>query len=85
MFHPQTGRLVEQATYEGARVECMRVGVFRCDFQEKFQLEPMAFQQLIDEVHKKKCLKTDESPQTPRGDEIRKYCLKFVTCSEVDE
>jgi len=50
VFHGPTQRLVEQATYEGARVECMRVGVFRADFREKFQLEPTAFQQLIDEV-----------------------------------
>jgi DNA polymerase epsilon subunit 1 len=49
-FHPQTQRLVEQSTYEGARVECMRVGVYRADIKETFQLEPSAFQVLIQQA-----------------------------------
>jgi DNA polymerase epsilon subunit 1 len=43
-FHEGTNRLIEQSTYEGARVECMRVGIYRADIQETFQLEPSAFQ-----------------------------------------
>merc|ERR1719409_1410599 len=46
-FHGATNRLIEQSTYEGARVECMRVGVFRADIKETFQLEPTAFQVLL--------------------------------------
>lgn len=49
-FHEATNRMVETSTYEGARVECMRVGVYRADIPETFQLEPSAFQTLIDDL-----------------------------------
>jgi DNA polymerase elongation subunit (family B) len=49
-FHPGTNRMIQQSTYEGARVECMRVGVYRADIKETFQLEPSAFQVLINEA-----------------------------------
>eukprot|EP00930_Biecheleria_cincta_P017416 TRINITY_DN1385_c0_g1_i1.p1 TRINITY_DN1385_c0_g1~~TRINITY_DN1385_c0_g1_i1.p1 ORF type:complete len:2608 (-),score=472.89 TRINITY_DN1385_c0_g1_i1:198-7172(-) len=49
-FHEGTNRLIEQSTYEGARVECMRVGVFRAEIKETFQLEPSQFQKLLSEV-----------------------------------
>eukprot|EP00929_Paragymnodinium_shiwhaense_P053984 TRINITY_DN27061_c1_g1_i1.p1 TRINITY_DN27061_c1_g1~~TRINITY_DN27061_c1_g1_i1.p1 ORF type:complete len:2570 (-),score=762.48 TRINITY_DN27061_c1_g1_i1:128-7837(-) len=49
-FHGPTNRLIEQSTYEGARVECMRVGVFRADIKETFQLEPSAFQVLLNNL-----------------------------------
>eukprot|EP00927_Polykrikos_kofoidii_P009002 TRINITY_DN13745_c0_g1_i1.p1 TRINITY_DN13745_c0_g1~~TRINITY_DN13745_c0_g1_i1.p1 ORF type:complete len:2600 (-),score=438.75 TRINITY_DN13745_c0_g1_i1:20-7819(-) len=49
-FHKETNRLIEQSTYEGARVECMRVGVFRADIKETFQLEPSAFQVLLNDL-----------------------------------
>eukprot|EP00928_Gymnodinium_smaydae_P047182 TRINITY_DN31474_c0_g1_i1.p1 TRINITY_DN31474_c0_g1~~TRINITY_DN31474_c0_g1_i1.p1 ORF type:complete len:2595 (-),score=668.49 TRINITY_DN31474_c0_g1_i1:121-7905(-) len=49
-YHGPTNRLIEQSTYEGARVECMRVGVFRADIKETFQLEPSAFQVLLNDL-----------------------------------
>jgi len=49
-FHEGTNRLIEQGSYEGARVECMRVGVFRSDIKETFQLEPSAFQTLLNDL-----------------------------------
>merc|ERR1719183_1582938 len=48
-YHKATNRLIETSSYEGARVECMRVGVYRSDIKETFELEPSAFQQLINE------------------------------------
>eukprot|EP00435_Cladocopium_sp_Y103_P006797 s249_g2.t1 len=45
-----TNRLVEQSTYEGARVECMRVGVYRADIKETFKIEPSAVQTLLDHL-----------------------------------
>ena len=49
-YHKGTNRLIEQKTYEGARVECMRVGVFRKDFIETFKLEPKEFDRLLNEA-----------------------------------
>ncbi|CAK0832119.1 unnamed protein product [Prorocentrum cordatum] len=49
-FHEPTNRLIEQSSYEGARVECMRVGVYRADIQETFQLEPSAFRTLLEDL-----------------------------------
>ena len=40
------GRLVENSTYEGGRVECLRTGVFRADFPEKFKIDGIAVDQL---------------------------------------
>jgi len=51
-FHEGTNRLIEQSTYEGARVECMRVGIYRADIKETFQLEPSAFQVLLNDAKK---------------------------------
>ncbi|CAJ1409488.1 unnamed protein product [Effrenium voratum] len=45
-----TNRLVECSTYEGARVECMRVGVYRADIKETFQIEPSAVQTLLEDL-----------------------------------
>uniref|UniRef100_M4B9S0 DNA polymerase epsilon catalytic subunit n=1 Tax=Hyaloperonospora arabidopsidis (strain Emoy2) TaxID=559515 RepID=M4B9S0_HYAAE len=44
------GHLVESETYVGGHVECLESGVFRADFLYDFQLEPSAFQQLIDNI-----------------------------------
>jgi len=49
-YHEETNRLIETSSYEGARVECMRVGVYRADIPETFQLEPSAFQTLLNQV-----------------------------------
>lgn len=49
-YHEGTNRLIEQSTYEGARVECMRVGIYRADIKETFQLEPAAFDILISDL-----------------------------------
>lgn len=49
-FHEATSRMIEQSTYEGARVECMRVGIYREDIQETFQLEPSAFRTLLEDL-----------------------------------
>nr|USW07830.1 DNA polymerase epsilon catalytic subunit A [Crypthecodinium cohnii] len=49
-FHEATNRMIEQSTYEGARVECMRVGAYRADIKETFELEPSAFQILINDL-----------------------------------
>ncbi|CAE7524460.1 POL2A [Symbiodinium sp. KB8] len=53
-----TNRLIEQSTYEGARVECMRVGVYRADIKdggytdgtETFQIEPSAISTLLEDL-----------------------------------
>ncbi|TDH74036.1 hypothetical protein CCR75_003841 [Bremia lactucae] len=44
------GHLIENETYVGGHVECLESGVFRADFLYDFQLEPSAFQQLIDHI-----------------------------------
>merc|ERR1712151_350442 len=49
-FHEGTNRLIETSSYEGARVECMRVGVYRADIKETFQLEPSAFVTLLNDL-----------------------------------
>uniref|UniRef100_A0A452YAU8 DNA polymerase epsilon catalytic subunit n=1 Tax=Aegilops tauschii subsp. strangulata TaxID=200361 RepID=A0A452YAU8_AEGTS len=43
-------RLVESETYIGGHVECLETGVFRSDLPTKFQLEPSAFEQLIENL-----------------------------------
>ncbi|AQK71203.1 DNA polymerase epsilon catalytic subunit A [Zea mays] len=40
-------RLLESETYIGGHVECLETGVFRSDLPTKFQLEPLAYEQLI--------------------------------------
>ncbi|KAH7671411.1 DNA polymerase epsilon subunit 1 protein [Dioscorea alata] len=40
-------RLLESETYIGGHVECLESGVFRSDLPTKFQLDPLAFEQLI--------------------------------------
>jgi DNA polymerase epsilon subunit 1 len=47
-FH--NGHLLESETYIGGKVECLETGVYRSDLQYDFQLQPTAFQQLIDNV-----------------------------------
>ena len=44
------GHLLESETYIGGKVECLETGVYRSDLQYDFQLQPSAFQQLIDNV-----------------------------------
>jgi DNA polymerase epsilon subunit 1 len=47
-FH--NGHLLESETYIGGKVECLETGVYRSDLEYDFQLQPSAFQQLIDNV-----------------------------------
>eukprot|EP00746_Dinoflagellata_sp_MGD_P145157 gnl/MRDRNA2_/MRDRNA2_77802_c0_seq1.p1 gnl/MRDRNA2_/MRDRNA2_77802_c0~~gnl/MRDRNA2_/MRDRNA2_77802_c0_seq1.p1 ORF type:complete len:2564 (-),score=510.18 gnl/MRDRNA2_/MRDRNA2_77802_c0_seq1:8-7699(-) len=51
-YHEGTNRLIEASTYEGARVECMRVGVFRSDIRETFNIEPSAVESLLNDVER---------------------------------
>lgn len=44
------GRLLESETYIGGHVECLESGVFRSDLPTKFRLDPLAYQQLIDNL-----------------------------------
>jgi DNA polymerase epsilon subunit 1 len=41
------GHLLESETYIGGRVECMHNGVYRCDIETDFVLDPKAFEELI--------------------------------------
>ena len=45
-FH--NGHLLESETYIGGKVECLETGVYRSDLEYDFELQPSAFQQLID-------------------------------------
>jgi DNA polymerase epsilon subunit 1 len=47
-FH--NGHLLESETYIGGKVECLETGVYRSDLEYEFQLQPEAFQQLIDHI-----------------------------------
>jgi DNA polymerase epsilon subunit 1 len=47
-FHK--GHLLESETYIGGKVECLETGVYRSDIEYEFDLQPSAFQQLIDNV-----------------------------------
>jgi DNA polymerase epsilon subunit 1 len=47
-FH--NGHLLESETYIGGKVECLETGVYRSDLEYEFQLQPSAFQQLIDSI-----------------------------------
>jgi DNA polymerase epsilon subunit 1 len=47
-FH--NGRLIETSTYEGGRVECLRTGIYRSDFIEKFHLDLDAIRDLQKDV-----------------------------------
>ncbi|KAF6166038.1 hypothetical protein GIB67_012935 [Kingdonia uniflora] len=42
--------LLESETYIGGHVECLESGVFRSDLPTKFQLNPSAFEQLLDNL-----------------------------------
>ena len=44
------GHLLESETYIGGKVECLETGVYRSDIEYDFQLQPTAFQQLIDRI-----------------------------------
>lgn len=44
------GHLLESETYIGGHVECLESGVFRSDLPTKFRLDPLAYQQLIDNL-----------------------------------
>ena len=44
------GRLIETSTYEGGRVECLRTGIYRSDFPEKFNLDLQALHDLNGDV-----------------------------------
>eukprot|EP01018_Ginkgo_biloba_P017404 Gb_06608 [translate_table: standard] len=44
------GRLLESETYIGGHVECLESGVFRSDLPTKFRLDPLAYQQLTDNL-----------------------------------
>ena len=41
---------MDSETYTGGRVECLRSGVYRSDFPTDFNLNPNAFQSLIDNL-----------------------------------
>jgi len=47
-FH--NGRLIETSTYEGGRVECLRTGIYRSDFPEKFHLDLSAIRDLQTDI-----------------------------------
>ena len=47
-FHQ--GHLLESETYIGGKVECLETGVFRSDVEYDFDLQPSAFQMLIDNI-----------------------------------
>jgi DNA polymerase epsilon subunit 1 len=47
-FHK--GHLLESETYIGGKVECLETGVYRSDLEYEFELQPSAFQQLIDSI-----------------------------------
>ncbi|KAK2196352.1 bifunctional DNA polymerase epsilon [Babesia duncani] len=42
--------LIYDNSYVGARVESLRCGLYRDDLKEKFKLDPLAYQQLLDEL-----------------------------------
>lgn len=44
------GHLLDNETYTGGRVECLRSGVYRSDFPTDFQLTPQAFDDLIENL-----------------------------------
>jgi DNA polymerase epsilon subunit 1 len=44
------GHRIDSETYTGGKVECLRTGVYRADFPTDFQLDPNAFQFLIDHL-----------------------------------
>lgn len=44
------GRRIDSETYTGGKVECLRTGVYRADFPTDFQLDPNAFQFLINNL-----------------------------------
>ncbi|PIA58925.1 hypothetical protein AQUCO_00400052v1 [Aquilegia coerulea] len=44
------GHLLESETYIGGHVECLESGVFRSDLPSKFQLDPSAYEQLINNL-----------------------------------
>ena len=44
------GHLIESETYIGGHVECLEVGVYRCDFPVQFKLDSEAYQELIGQV-----------------------------------
>jgi len=41
------GHRIDSETYTGGKVECLRTGVYRADFETDFQLDPNAFEYLI--------------------------------------
>ena len=47
-FH--NGHLLESETYIGGKVECLETGVYRSDIEYEFDLNPAAFQQLIENI-----------------------------------
>jgi DNA polymerase epsilon subunit 1 len=45
-FH--NSNLIDTETYSGGHVECLNVGIYRDDFKTQFNLDPNAYQELID-------------------------------------
>ncbi|KAL9143406.1 hypothetical protein ABFS82_14G234200 [Erythranthe guttata] len=43
-------KLLESETYIGGHVECLETGVFRSDLPTSFKLDPVAFEQLLDNL-----------------------------------
>ena len=41
------GHFLESETYIGGRVECMQNGVYRCDLDTEFNIDPKGFEELI--------------------------------------
>ena len=44
------GHLLESETYIGGKVECLETGVYRSDIEYDFDMEPSAFQSLIENI-----------------------------------
>lgn len=45
------GKVAESLSYVGGRVECLRSGIFRADFQYKFEINPETLRIMAEEVH----------------------------------
>ena len=45
-FH--NSNLIDSETYSGGHVECLNVGIYRDDIKTQFNLDPSAYQELID-------------------------------------
>ena len=67
-FH--NGRLIETSTYEGGRVECLRTGIYRSDFVEKFNLDVSAIHDLQGDVENIVDFFLEKEVQVARSDVV---------------